>query len=334
VTAAAAVSLSNRRETAPKTGVPPLGVDRLSLSFGLVDFERDATAWTTVTARNPGTPHERMTYGTSVDGVFVGVQEHPGHPGVWIGKVEANPSRVLDPDGWHALPVRRLRAAVEAMGKRVGQLVQLSDPISESRVKRIDVARDFQTDDPAGIVRGLGPVHRPWSRRNLVHFDPARGGAQTLMVGSASGVVRLYDKAAETNGAAPPGTLRWELEARSDWAKKYGLIERLGDITQDNVRSLAEDRWRWSAMDRELSGQEQIVSKVMRLDVSPTVKERLIGRLVMEQMGSSYPMGNSTASKYRRLVREMGIALDPDAAGGAITHLDWETGKQLTKVGF
>jgi hypothetical protein len=153
------------------------------------------------------------------------------------------------------------------------------------------------------------------------------------MVGSGSGVVRLYDKHAETGGKAAEGTLRWEVEARSQWVKKYGHMLNLGDITEDKVRELAEDRWSWSAMDRELSATEQIVEKVMRLDVSPTVKERLVGRLVMEQMGSAYPMSKNTATKYRAMVRDLGIALDPEAAGPA-TRLDWETGRQVTTVGF
>lgn len=333
MTAPAAVSLSNRRETGSKSEPQGLGVDRVSFSFSVEDFEWDPSAWSSVTLRNPGTPNESRTYGTSIGGVFVGVMSNPGLKGAWIGKVEANPARVLDPTGWHALEPSRFFEAVEMMGRAAGPLVQRQGPIAAARLKRLDVCRDFETTDPAAIVRGLGPVHRPWSRRNLVHFDPARGGAQTLMVGSASGVVRLYDKHAETDGKAPEGTLRWEVEARGDWVKKYGHMMNLGDVTEENVKALAEDRWSWSAMDRELSATEQIVEKVMRLDVSPTVKERLVGRLVMEQAGCSYPMAKATATKYRRMVRELGIALDPDAAGAA-TRLDWETGKQLTTVGF
>jgi hypothetical protein len=310
-------------------------VDRLSFSFSVADFDRDVSAWASVTTHNPGADHERQVFSSyGARGVFVGVMDNPGLPGGYIGKVEANPARVLDPDGWEGLDPSRLFEAVEKMGRTAGELVRPAGPIVEARVKRLDVCRDFETDDPASIVRGLGPVHRPWSRRNLVHFDPARGGAQTLMVGSASGVVRLYDKHAETKGKAPKGTLRWEVEARSQWAQRYGQMQQLGDITEDTVRELAEDRWNWSAMDRELSATEHIVDKVMRLDVSSTVKERLVGRLVMEQMGSAYPMSKNTATKYRRMVKDLGIALDPEAAGGRSTRLDWETGRQITTVGF
>lgn len=331
MTAPAPVSLSNRRETGSKS--EPLGVDRLSFSFPVEDFERDETAWSSVSVRNPGAPSEHRTYGRSVGGVFVGVASNPGLRGAWIGKVEANPSRVIDPTGWEAIGVAQVFDAVDRMARVAADVVRLGCPLELARLKRLDVCRDFATDDPAAIVRGLGPVHRPWSRRNLVHFDPARGGAQTLMVGSGSGVVRLYDKHAETDGKAAEGTLRWEVEARSQWLQKYGHMVNLGDVTEDKVRELAEDRWSWSAMDRELSATEQIVEKVMRLDVSPTVKERLVGRLVMEQMGSAYPMAKATATKYRRMVKELGIALDPEASSAA-TRLDWETGRQITTVGF
>lgn len=326
-------SLSNRRETGSKTEPPALLLDRLSISFAVSDFDMDATAWNSVSVRQPGTPHEAHTYGTTVGGVFVGVQSNPGLKGAYIGKLEANPSRVLDPLGWEAMPVDRLWDAVALMGHAANTLLRLHGPVEEARIKRLDVCRDFATDSPAAIVRGLGPIHRPYSRRNLVHFDPKRSGAQTLMVGSGAGVVRLYDKHAETSGKAAWGTLRWEVEARSEWVSRYGHMVNLGDITEDRVRELAENRWGWSAMDRELSATDHIVEKVMRLDVSPTVKERIVGRLVMEQAGSAYPMSKERAAKYRKLIREMGVALDPELAGPA-TRLDWATARQITTVGF
>lgn len=334
-TAPAAVSLSNRRETALKSEDLSLGVDRLSVSFPLDGFEQDPTAWSSMSVRNPGTDLENTTYGTMVEGVFVGVMQHPVQPGVWIGKMETNPARVLDPDGWHGLPAARLREAVGVMGGRVSQLVQPAADIDESRVKRLDVCRDFATENPAAIVRGLGPVHRPWSRRNLVHFDPARSGAQTLMVGSASGIVRLYDKAAETNGRAPEGTLRWEVEARSQWLSTYGGIKKLSDITEDTVKALAEDRWRWSAMGQTVASQNEMVQRVMaNPEISPTVKSGLIGYLTMQSMGCAYQKSSATVAKYRKLAKEMNLAWDPDPDGFEAARLDWERGIEINEGPF
>ena len=305
----------------------------MSVSFAVSDFDMDATAWNSVSVRQPGTPHESHTYGTTVGGVFVGVMSNPALKGAYIGKLEANPARLLDPLGWEAMPVDRLWDAVGLMGHAGNTLLRLQGPLEQARIKRLDVCKDFATDAPAAIVRGLGPIHRPWSRQNMVHYDPKLTGAQTLLVGSKAGLVRLYDKHAETSGKAAVGTLRWEVEARSEWVSKYGHMVNLGDITEDRVRELAENRWGWSAMDRELSGTEHIVEQVMRLDVSPRVMEALIGRLVMEQSGCAYPMSKNTATKYRRMVRELGIALDPEAGGPAM-RLDWATGQQVTTVGF
>jgi hypothetical protein len=335
MSAPAAVSLSNRRETGSKSEPRGVGVDRLSFSFSVADFDRDVSAWASVTTHNPGADHERQVFSSyGARGVFVGVMDNPGLPGGYIGKVEANPARVLDPDGWEGLDPSRLFEAVEKMGRTAGELVRPAGPIVEARVKRLDVCRDFETDDPASIVRGLGPVHRPWSRRNLVHFDPARGGAQTLMVGSGSGVVRLYDKHAETKGKAPKGTLRWEVEARQDWCRNYGGIAQLGDIKEETVTGLAANRWDWSAMDRQVSGTDELIEQVMRLDVSTTVKERLIGHLVMQQKGCAYPMAKATSAKYRRLARDLGVVHDPERVGKGSTWLDWDTAEQMTEGAF
>ena len=70
----------------------------------MAGFERQQESWSSVAVRNPGGDLEVRTWGTSqrVGGatVFVGVSEVAGAPGGAWGKVEFNPSRVLDPDGW------------------------------------------------------------------------------------------------------------------------------------------------------------------------------------------------------------------------------------------
>jgi hypothetical protein len=334
VTAPAAVSLSNRRETATKNVGGGIGIDRLSISFPVRRFERDLSAWSKMQLVYPESDGERLSLSTTVDGCFVGVQQHKADPNLWIGKLECNPSRVLDPDGWEAIPVDLLPTAVKIAVKNLGGLVEPGcQDISESKLKRLDVCRDFVTEHPASIIRGLGPVHRPWSRLNLIHFDPSRNGAQTLMVGSRSGVVRLYDKHAEKD-QAPEGTLRWEVEARQSWVQKYGHMLNLGDVTEDNVAQLAQDRWEWSAMDRELSGTEQVVDKVLRLPESPAVKRGLIGHLVMESTGCAYQLPPGTASKYRKLAKRAGLVCAPDGVTGASMRLDWDTGTEIVEVGF
>lgn len=300
------------------------------MSFPVEDFERDPTVWHSVKLSNPGMDSQRFTYSSSVDGVFIGVQQVPDSSvSHWWGKLEANPSRLIDPEGWGLATADQLPGTLQGMVIAAAEHLIASVPVSDFSVKRLDVAVDFRTEHPSELVRGLGPVHRPWARRNLVHFDPSRSGAETLMVGSGAGLARLYDKWQESKGKAPEGTLRFEVEARKNWCRQYGGIDQVGDVTAEALRLLAEDRWKWSAMGSELSGTEQVIEKVMRSGLSPTVQRGLIGHLLMESHGCAYPLAKSTAAKYRKIRKELGLVLD-EHAEKLTMRLDWESGREVT----
>jgi hypothetical protein len=269
--------------------------------------------------------------------VFVGVAEILGTGETW-GKIEFNPSRVGDPAGHSLASASALPAVVDQVLDIASSLLEPAVPDAGAmRVKRLDVARDFTgISRPDFIVRGLGPVHRPWARRNLVHYDPARQGAQTLMVGSGAGVVRLYDKNAETGGNAP-GVLRWEVEARGDWCRSYGGIKYLGDVDPETVAELGRNRWEWSAMGTEVTALESVVEKVMRSGLSFAEQRGVIGYLTMVAAGADVRAAKGTHAKYRRAAREIGIAVDPGSlstdTGGFRARLDLETGRELLHVG-
>lgn len=322
-------SLSNRKGTSPF-----FGVDRISLSFPVHSFEQDSTAWNKRTIANPGTPEAADTFGATLElnpacRVFVGVQEVPATGQVWA-KVEWNPSRHVDPLG-HSLasPGQVAASAEDAVDLALSLLEPAVPHAGEMRVRRIDIARDFEGVDRASfVVSGLGPVPRPWARRNLVHYDPSRKGAQTLMVGSGAGVVRLYDKDAETEGQTS-GVLRWEVEARRDWCQKYGNVSKLDDVTAEKVEAFGRDRWEWSAMGTEVTAMETMVEKVMRSGLSFAEQRSLIGYMTMRAAGADVRAAFSTHSKYRRQAKELGITLQvptDDDSFGFSARLDLEQG--------
>jgi hypothetical protein len=316
-------------------------VDRVSVSFPLRSFEADPSAWSTVTTMLPGRDSERRNYGTSekigAASGFVGVSVIKA-TGQAIGKVEVNPSKVLDPDRWQMADVAECRAAMVRAWRVAGEFMAPVVPLEEARVRRIDVGRDFgNVGRAAEVIRGLAPIPRRWARRNLVHADPARNGAQTLMVGSGAGVARLYDKWAETDGEAPQGTVRFEAQCRSDWSEKYGGLRVLGDVTDESVAGLAVNRWEWSAMGAEVSGLNRVVDQVLSCEALSDREQTLfLGYLVRQAAGDSVGLtGSATLAKYRKLQRELGIVCDPgslDASSGVTSRLDWETGREIFRV--
>lgn len=343
MSAAVEVSLSNRRETGsnfePRASGEGFGVDRLSVSFPVDSFNSDRTAWDREDIRKPGTPDETVTRNVQVKineqtKAFVGVMRIPATGEIWA-KIELNPSRVTDPDGHGLCPVGDV---VEVLADVVDLVLDLVSPrvpsVYEMNVKRLDVARDFvDVSRPAFILKGLGPIPRPWARRNLIHADPRLRGAQTLMVGSGEGIVRLYDKDAETGGAAP-GVLRWEVEARDGWCGTYGGINKVGNICEGSIRALATNRWEWSAMGLEVSAIENVVEKVMRSDLTYVKQQRLVGYLTMLAANADVRMSKESAAEYRRHARRLGIVVGDCGVDseGFSARLDWETGREVLSV--
>lgn len=324
-----------------------LGVDKVSLSFPLRSFEPDPSAWGMRSETDPGTPAASLTFSGKVtvgegdDEVvaFVGVRQVPEHPSCqWWGKVELNPSRIVDPGGYGLASVSQLRPAVHAVAKQLGALVEPEDHNTGSwSVKRLDLARDFEAIDQAPtLIRALGPIHRPYSRLNLVHADPSRLGAQTLMVGSKAGVVRLYDKHAETSGVAPAGSVRWEAECRTGWLGTYGSVKRLQDVNDETTGQLARNRWEWSQMGAEVAGDlGQLVARVRATGLTDREQAGFLGWLVMQAAGDGWvPGSRSTLAKYRKAQRDLGIASPTDlvTTGAVLRRLDWDSGREVLRV--
>lgn len=311
------------------------------MSFPVRSFTRDVTAWSSVSRSYPGRESERQNFGTSekIGGAagFVGVSVI-GATGAIVGKVEFNPSKVRDGRRWEMASAGELKPALRAAMKVAGEFMTPVSSMEEARVRRLDVGRDFAEVGRSGeLIRGLAPIPRPWARRNLVHADPSRNGAQTLMVGSGAGVARLYDKTAETAGKAPEGTVRFEAQCRSDWCENYGGIRYAGDLTEASVTALALNRWEWSSMGAEVAGLARVVDQVMSAD-GLTDRERtmFLGYLVRQAAGDSLGVTSSaTLAKYRGLQRRLGIVADPgllDATDGVTSRLDWESGREVFRV--
>lgn len=338
---AGAVPLSNRRGTSSFSEERVfVGVDRVSVSFPLQAFNSTEGDWSSVTILNPGKDSQQVRYGTTepVGGAtaFLGVSVIKA-TGQATGKVELNPARVQDSEGWELAGVEAVAPAVLRALRGGKEYFRPSCPAGEAKVRRLDVARDFEGVARSGSrIRALGPLHRPWARRNLVHADPARNGAQTLMVGSGAGVVRLYDKQAETKGRAPAGTLRWEAECRTAWLKQYGNVRHLEEVTATSVEELAKDRWEWSAMGCETGAMGRVYELVRSSGLSDREQATFLGWLWRQAAGDPWDVAFATAAKWRRWQRELGIVIEPgaldDQAGGLVSRLDWDSGRELYRA--
>jgi hypothetical protein len=317
-------------------GAAGVGVDRLSLSFPVHSWA-DESKWDRVEYRTGGGYSASAMVAPHAGGpeIMIGVRLVDGQP--W-GKAECNPARFYDPGGCELLPLHLVDAACVVMFTAAAELVRHLSPVAEARVKRVDVARDFRgVTQPALYVQGLAPLQRPYAKRSFVYNDPARASAQTLFVGSGAGGVRLYDQhEAYAEKGAPPGSLRWEVEARRGWLDSVG-VKRVRELDPVLLQELAASRWEWSRMGTQVSGPVGLVDVVARMiadgKVSQTVGERLIGRVVMQSLGVATAGSSDSQARYNKLQREMGIVPSPQLwsdqlSAAAVGRLDFESGTE------
>jgi hypothetical protein len=341
-------SLSGVRRQALADG-RRFGCDRLSVSFPVSRMDDDPEAWPVENVKQRGTANESWSRGRSFTShdpatgevgkvsVFVGVTEVQGK--LW-GKVEANPSRFIDPAGCDLLPLDRMQDAINVMANVAQLVLEPACPVRHWRVKRVDMARDFRgIGAPEFYVRGLLNVHRPHARQTYIYSDPTKNSAQTLWAGNKSGGARLYDQhEAYADKGAPQGSLRWEVEARGghgSWLEKVGITS-VEDLVRDQstLCRLAETRWEWSGMGRELASISETVQAVKDLGLTPAKRQRLLGALMEDACGSRTPSAKETEAEYRKLKAALGFTLVPmldqlAAEGSKRGRLDWESGTEI-----
>lgn len=328
---------SNSRGTCSNYGHGSFGIDRASVTFPLAKYEHEALAWARKSTTKDGTPDRSESLSQTVElteGLHVHVAVFRNDWASGTGRIEFNPSRLLDPGGHTLAPVESLRTAILVVLDSVSHLVIPAISVDEVRVTRLDVARDFRdVENPTLTLSALIAMPRKWARTGVVHFDPKGLGTETLSIASGTaGMTRLYDKWIHTSGAVPPGTVRFEAECRKPWLKAYGKIKLLGDVTQERVEILALNRWEWSQMGIVTVGDpEDLVAAVRRLGLKGMDALALVGWLVAQSTGGGIrPASRTTEAKLRRLARDAGVALASDVT--LSRRLDFPSGREIVEA--
>ncbi len=337
---------SNRKGTGSNFEPLPsrtFGVDKISVSFP-VDAVAPDGDWANLSIKNTADgPNVRRNDSIELCkgvNVMVGVSDIAPTGQQWA-KLEFNPSRVKDPDGWSATAsaadsIDAVTLAI-ARAHSEGFFNPRINSARDARVKRLDLARDFSgVSDPSSLIGGLIGVHRNHARQARVFYDPERNGAQTLTVGGKRDQARAYDKAQES-GEGAAGVVRVEFLCR-DWLMRYGNMRNVGDMTDDSIDELGRDRFEWSGMGTGVASSLQIViDSVKRLGLTPTKSRNLLGYLMQSAYGVPTKMSKSTAAEYRRLARQAGVSMALDGIDqqdpvGVIVRLDLESGMEVLSV--
>ncbi len=328
-----------------------VGVDTVGLAFPIVRADTHGASASVV---GFGTDDERVTYRRKLDG--------GGFMAWGVGRncwVEASLPKRCGPDNINAVPFTEVgpllaslhAEALEHCEPDTGVVYQGREGVrvdgtdyGQAAIKRLDLVRDFDGVAVGPMLDGLAGQPRA-GRVTVRRFaDSERGNSETLRVGvrSAWSCV-LYDKHAETDGAAPPGRLRFEARLRDDFLTGSLVLERHGHAVSDVrtlldcdyslVRDLAAERFRFVGFGSRVTGTDAFADAVNNSDLSERTKRELIAFLCADHLGVRLEWHRSTLYKYRKLARDLGITLGTNVAPDVTLGLDFDEGGQVLQLG-
>jgi hypothetical protein len=248
------------------------------------------------------------------------------------------PAKVLDPTDLGPLPVERLSEMLDRVlrATRLLDLVEPVGPFERSYVTRVDGTRDFHgVPDQLAVLVFEALSHVPRRIGGRARGIHARDGRlEGVQVGGGPQHSKLYRKSEQlwTRGfPAPPGIVRFEVEAHADWLRRADIVT-LDDVTPDAVEALARRRWDASLFGSEVVGWERLNDLTRAIDWGRVVsRSQWLGDAVRLALGEDLGGSSDRRQAFYRHQRELGVpaVVAPWApVGGRFSaRLDFETGE-------
>ena len=125
--------------------------------------------------------------------------------------------------------------------------------------------------------------------------------------------------------------MRFEVQARQNWCRRYGGINTVADLTVPNLSRLMRNRLRWFGLEREVMTPETACGKIIRnRDLDKREQDGLIRYVLELQAGLDPTASPKSISKYRNRLGELNISPSLDSASDrSVAHLDFRAGAEV-----
>ena len=253
-----------------------------------------------------------------------------------MGFVEFNPSRWLDPTGWSPAPLLQAQSVIGLVWESVSSVFEPTVDLSEAKVRRLDIARDFEgVSQPNHYLKRLDTNARAFRTLQRTHFVSGKNEGWTIQLTNASGKhIRLYDKHRQTRGRAPEGTVRFEVELHKWLTNNGSSIKTVPDITPEAVCRTARYWWNESRFGAPLTTPDEIYRHICgslegkRNSASLAIS--VYGYYCRKQEGDeTLDLSSSTRRYYEQTLRLAEASLLRDGSSRSTRALNLETGREV-----
>jgi len=222
--------------------------------------------------------------------------------------VEGSPGKALRSTNYPASPLPEVREATDRWISEARGWVEFDGDL---RVNRLDVVRDFDLGSLSvvgSVLDGIAKAPIIGRKVKARYRDAARSGSDTVTVRTkGAGLGRLYDKAAESRGAAPDGVLRFEAQERKASLRAAGVI-LLDDLRVEALEVLGRDRFTWCGFGVEFDGFDALVGRVMGdRSIPEGMRVQLVGWYTLAATGRVLGLDRTRDYRLRRLASRFGI---------------------------
>jgi hypothetical protein len=256
---------------------------------------------------------------------------------LWAG-ASFNPARVLSEDPLFLCSIGDLPIAFDHVWPQLTCRARPADPDwRNASVRRVDLARDFEVDDPARVLEALLHIPRKRAKQVYAHHDPVTTVITSITLrtsntgrvgGNRTGQkVLIYNKGAQLD-RPDLARLRWEARCQ-DWAKSVGKISYVHQLTGEAAIRLILDRWARSGAGKVMASGSTLVDVAISMGLSSTETRTLIGDAVMRGTGREMPVAKGTRLKRNARLRELDYVLSATNPYPFGSRLDFDLGIEV-----
>ena len=342
--------MSNHASAMPPGSDADWGIDRITVTYPFDPSLSDATSpfWQTTSSQNLADSEqvaESLAGSFEIGAARISVRVYTARNRC---RIEFNPARIMTPKSTYLLPPELLTPIVEKVIEGIanvvwpafdavtddGEVIRSKHWQQEVLVRRLDLARNFEIDEPETVKRALEQKKSKYQKSRGT-YQTSEGGWGIENRTSRSGKDMFYDKSAdlarkdqadESEITYSDGVFRFETQLMPARLGDLGL-KRLDGLSADSCWNALSIRWDATDWGSPIASGGDLFDLVAQLPYRQ--RERLVGFLMLNAHGADSGISPGQERKMRKVAKDLGltVGLPLEASGSPDSYLNLSTGR-------